>query len=267
MTESFTLGMFSWFSYNLPIEERLQLIKDVGFDATGLWWDGEDKHEQPDMARKIGLQIDNVHTQFMSPKYSPNGLWLDNIAGDDFQKMLISCVEDCRTHNIPTAVIHITSFRENVAVTELGLKRISELIDVAERNKVKLAFENLITLEHLDAIFERFPSPYVGFCYDSGHENFGHPDKDCLALYGDRLFALHINDNFGDGDTHVLPFDGTIDWQDKMQKLKLCRDIDYFTLEVDWNRNHEKCVIYHDLSARDYLELAYKKAHDLLNIK
>jgi len=260
------IGMFSWFSYDLPIMDRLQLIKDSGFTATGLWWDGDDKHEQPDMARSIRLQIDNVHAQFMSPRYKPNGIWLDNIEGDDFQKMIISCIEDCRTHEISTAVVHITSFYEHVPVTESGLNRIGKVIDAADRNEVRIAFENLAVLDHLDAIFERFQSPYVGFCYDSGHENYLHPDKDCLSLYGDRLFALHINDNFGDGDAHVLPFDGTIDWEDKMRKLRSCNLVDYFTLEVDWNRKHDKCVIYHALSAKEYLDLAYSKALALLDL-
>ena len=65
-----------------------------------------------------------------------------------------------------------------------------------------------------------------------------------------------IYDNYGDGDTHVLPFDGTVDWNTKMRKLKQCKEVDHFTLEVDWNRNHEKCVIYHDLSAKEYIERA-----------
>jgi sugar phosphate isomerase/epimerase len=255
-------GMFSWFSYDLPILERLTLIKDAGFDTTSLWWAGDDRNEQPDMARKIGLQIDNIHTPFPEP----NRLWLDGLDGDDYQNMLISCVEDCCVHEIPVAVIHLTSFREKVPVTDLGLKRIGKIIDVAERKNIKLAFENLTILEHLDAVLTHFSSPYVGFCYDSGHENLNPANQDCLALFGDRLFALHIDDNFGDDDSHMLPFDGNVNWQDKMQKLKQCRDVDYFTLEVDFNRKHEKCVIYKDLSAKEYLESAYAKAVRLLGM-
>ena len=256
------IGMFSWFSYDLPIQERLTLIKEVGFDATCLWWHGDGKHEQPDMARNLGLQIDNIHTPF----HEPNRLWLDGTDGEDYLNMLISCIKDCKTHEIPTAVIHLTSFNENVPVTESGLNRVSKLIDIAEQNEIILAFENLTALEHLSTVFERFKYPYVGFCYDSGHENLGHPDKDCLVLYGDKLVALHVNDNFGDGDTHVLPFDGTVDWSEKMKKLRLCKDVNYFTLEVDFNKKHDKCVMYEALSAKGYLELAYKKAVDLLNL-
>ena len=257
------IGMFSWFGYDLPIQKRLELIKDAGFDATGLWWHGEDKHKQPNMVRKIGLKIDNIHTPFSEPSQ----LWLDGIDGEDYQNMLISCIEDCETHDISTAVIHLTSFKENVGVTDIGLKRIGKIIDVAEKRSVKLAFENIATLEHLTCVFMNFASPYIGFCYDSGHENWNHPNQDCLALYGDKLLAVHINDNFGDGDTHMLPFDGTVNWEDKMLKLKLCKDIDYFTLEVAFSRDHEKCLIYANLSAEEYLGLAYKKAVQLLSMQ
>ena len=256
------IGMFSWFSYVLPIRERLQLIKSAGFDATSLWWEGEDKHTQPDIAREIGLQIDNIHT----PVNEHNLLWLDGVDGEDYKNILISCVEDCRTHAIPTAVIHLTSFEGNTAVTDIGLTRIGEIIEIAQQKNVKLAFENLTALEHLTAVFERFTSPYIGFCYDSGHENYKHPSRDCLALYGNKLLALHINDNVGDGDIHMLPFDGTVDWNTKMQKLKQCKDVDYLTLEVGFCWNHEKCAVYRGLSAKEYLQLAHAKAVELLKL-
>ena len=32
------VGMFSWFSYPMAIQKRFELINEVGFDATSLWW-------------------------------------------------------------------------------------------------------------------------------------------------------------------------------------------------------------------------------------
>ena len=236
------IGMFSHFGYDLPIKEKLQLIKNAGFDATSLWWGEEDKHRHPDMARKVGLHIDNIH----APIDNPNLLWQDGIDGEDYQNMLISCTEDCAIYDIPIAVIHLTGYPPYAPVSELGLKRVGKIVDIAERKNIKLAFENLWTFEHLDAVYERFSSPNVGFCYDSGHENL-NLHQDCLMSYGDRLFVLHINDNFGDDyDSHVLPFDGTVNWNEKMQKLKQCKDVDYFTLEVNLAgfKEHEKSYIY-----------------------
>jgi len=263
------MGMFLHFGYNLPLDEKLRLIKNAGFIATSLGGFDRINGDEPDMARKVGLQIDNIHAPFGGDK--PNQLWQDCIDGEGYQNMLITCVEDCATHEIPTAVIHLEGFPDSAPVTEIGLKRIGKVVEAAERKNIKLAFENLNSLEHLDAIFERFSSPNVGFCYDSGHENLNQP-QDCLELYGDRLFVLHINDNFGDGcDAHILPFDGTIDWNEKMRKLKQCKDVDYFTFETNrigfaFNPEHEKSAMYNGVSAQEYLKLAYERAQKLLDM-
>jgi len=269
------IGICTWFSYNeIPIAERLQLIKDAKFDATCLWWDYEDRQQQPEMARKIGLHIDNVHAPFRDVKAS--SIWEDGVDGDDYQNQLITCVNDCAVHEIPTVVIHLTSTPPYPPVTDLGLRRISKIVAVAEQKNVKLAFENLWSPAHLDAVMRNFVSPNVGLCYDSGHENLNRP-SDVLAAYGDRLFAVHINDNFNDtylpdgsinwsSDAHVLPFDGTIDWGEKMRKLQICKSVDCFTLEVDFNRNHERAAIYHGLPAQQYLALAYERAAKLLKL-
>jgi len=248
-------GIFSWFSYPLPIQERLQKIRQAGFEATSLWWDGNDKDDQPDIARGLGLSIDNIHTPFMNA----NSFWLDGLDGEGYFNTLMDCVRDCKTHSIPTAVIHTTCFSASPEITTLGMERVKKLVDLAEKQGVNLAFENLKYLEHLDCIFKSFDSPRLGFCYDSGHEHCNHPDADCLARYGQRLFAVHLDDNFGDSDTHLLPYDGTVNWDKVKKELNNCRKIDYMTLEVDFNPKHEKSKIYQNLSADEFLARAYEK--------
>ena len=65
------LGINSWFSFGMPIMERLEMIKAAGFDATSIWWAEEGSIMQPDMMRKIGLEIDNIHAPFQNP----DALW------------------------------------------------------------------------------------------------------------------------------------------------------------------------------------------------
>jgi L-ribulose-5-phosphate 3-epimerase len=164
------------------------MIKYAGFEATSLWWGDESKHLQPEMARKLGLQIDNIHTPFNHP----NDLWFDGLDGEDYLNMLISCVNDCVQHNIPVAVVHITGFSKPPEITQIGIDRVKRLVDFAENKEVYLAFENLNFLQHLDYIFENIKSDHLGFCYDSGHENCFRQDADCLSHYGKRLFAMII---------------------------------------------------------------------------
>ena len=259
------LGIFSWFSYPGPIEERLKKIKLAGFDATSLWWDiaGDDKDMLPDLARKTGLEIDNIHAPFFSP-IDPNSFWTDKTAGEDYFNVLISCIDDCKKHDIPSMVIHITDFLKIPPVTELGLDRVKRLAEHAEKQGINLAFENLNTSDHLDCIFQSVDSSRVGFCYDSGHENCSRPGTDYLSQYGDRLFAVHLHDNFGDDDTHLLPYDGTVNWNNLKKRLAGCRELDYMTFEVCFNPNHEKSILYKDMSADDFLALAYKRAERFL---
>jgi len=258
------IGVFPLFIPDLSAEEKYRIIKDVGFNAVSIYWGDKNKYEQLKVAKEFGLVIDNIHSQ----NDNANEIWLESIEGENRQVVLMSCINDCATHNIPIVVIHLTGFPPYPPISDIGLKRIKELILLAEKKNVKLAFENLWTFEHLEAIFERFPSPNVGFCYDIGHENL-NLHKDCLASYSDKIFALHINDNFADGfDAHVLPFDGVIDWDKKMAQLRQCINIDFFTFEIYKldSSGHEKGCIYKDISAKEFLTLAYGKAVKLLKM-
>lgn len=253
--------------YDLPMEERFRLIKSAGFSVTSLYWSNEHRHKWPEQARKIGLEIDHFHADIGEP----NTIWQEGIDGENYMKMLTDCVEDCKTHDVDILAIHLSN-SQSPPPNELGLNRIAKLVDFAEQKNVKLAFENLWKFEHLDAVFARFNSPNVGFCYDIGHENLSQNlHYNCLDLHGDRLFCLHIQDNDGgEHDLHLLPFDGNINWREKMQKLKQCKPVDCLMLETCFNwigpQDHEMRDIYRDLTIEQYLALACERAQKLLTL-
>ena len=100
------------------------------------------------------------------------------------------------------------------------MKRYEKAVNIAEKYGVKLALENSVYAEHLRYLLDNIKSPYLGFCYDSGHENAFAPQENFLSSYGDRLFAMHLHDNCGNGkDEHKLPFEGTIDWTKTVKAL------------------------------------------------
>jgi len=252
------IGMFSYFSYPLSIEERLHFIKQAGFDATSLWWSGDGRHKQPELARSVGLEIDNVHAPFQNA----NVLWLPGQDGEDYLSILEGCVRDCKTHDIPTVVIHAAGFRDEPVISKIGTSRLQRLVSLAEDCGINLAFENLHTLEHLDHIFQHFASPYVGFCYDNGHELCNTPDGACLERYGSRLFAIHLDDNLGDGDTHLLPYDGIADWDYNIMRLKNSKPLDIlnFELRITSFPERPETHLYDNMDFADYLKEAYKRA-------
>ena len=218
------ISIVDWFGYNLSPQDRMRFIKEAGFDGVLLLWADyfdKDYKKFPEYARNAGLYVENAHAPYMNA----NALWEDTINRQDTCKELISCIEGCAVYEIPTLVMH----PENKSGTEtvglppdftIGIERMKQIVDTAERLNVNIAVENMSRREYLDCIFQNVHSERLGFCFDSGHWNVFTPEHDLLTQYGDKLMALHLHDNDGVDDWHSLPFSGNIGWNDIADKLK-----------------------------------------------
>ncbi len=253
------IGIYDCFgyggSYNVPFGERYKLIKSAGFDCVMLWWSdkfgrGMEFRQDAELARNAGLKIENIH----APVHEQNCLSFDNLDGDSVCQAYLQCVDDCVYFNIPTMVIHLPD--DSHPITELGLKRIEQITYKAEKESIKIAFENLDNINNLDFVFKKFPTQSVGFCYDSCHHKNYASNTDLLNKYSNRLMALHLHDNGGKNNQHQLPFDGDIDWKDVMNKIALTGYQGATTLEpMNWD--------YENLSVTDFLACAYQAAEKL----
>ena len=95
----------------------------------------------------------------------------------------------------------------------------------------------------------------IGFCYDCGHNWCYAPDVDYLSIVGDRLLCTHLHDNFGDKDTHHIPFEATFDFEKMCQKLKSIGYKGNLTLEMCYTN-------YKDKLTKDEFVAESKKAYD-----
>jgi sugar phosphate isomerase/epimerase len=72
-----------------------------------------------------------------------------------------------------------------------------------------------------------------GACWDTGHgHRQGLRQAHSIRMLGDWLKSLHIQDNNGLHDQHLLPYQGTIDWNEVVGAL---REVGYagdFTYEA-----------------------------------
>lgn len=215
------IGIYSWFGFLLPMEERFKLMKSVGFDSTFIWWGDEfteidgPKERHPEMVRRQGLYIENVHLPFENA----NNLWLDSLEADELMNTYMRSLEECAQHNIPVAVMHLTEGEVFPDSSRLGFDRLKRLVELAERKSVSIALENLRRSSHLGFILSGIQSDRLGFCLDSGHQHCLTKDIDYFSLYGSRLMALHLHDNDQSYDQHQIPGEGTIDWRLLGQKL------------------------------------------------
>jgi len=254
-------SIFDYFGYTIPMGERYKLIYRSGFDSVSLGWAGysdnpnETKHLNPELARKVGLKVENIHTPFEGA----NKFWMDLLDGEAYLNSQMSCIHDCSEHSIQTMVLHISQGAIQPDITPVGIKRLNQLVEEAERYNINLAFENMRDPKHLRYILENIKSDRVKFCFDSGHQNCRTPDEDIISLFGDRIAAVHLHDNDGINDQHDLPFDGTVKWKEIMNKLKDVKYTGATALEVINNS-------YHDCTPQDFLKLAYGRAKRLSNL-
>jgi sugar phosphate isomerase/epimerase len=49
-------------------------------------------------------------------------------------------------------------------------------------------------------------------CFDSGHAHLEDGVTASFDAMRDRIVTTHIHDNHGEKDEHLLPFEGTLDW-------------------------------------------------------
>ena len=75
---------------------------------------------------------------------------------------------------------------------------------------------------------------HVGVCYDFGHANLTGSafHRRNLNLIGKRLKAVHVQDNHGERDEHLMPFFGSIDWREAMAGLADIRFSGDLTFEI-----------------------------------
>ncbi len=63
--------------------------------------------------------------------------------------------------------------------------------------------------------------PELGLCLDTGHAQITHSWDLLLQGYAHRIVAMHIHDNHGETDEHMVPGDGTIDLERHLGDLRV----------------------------------------------
>src|SRR5712692_6238969 len=99
-----------------------------------------------------------------------------------------------------------------------------ELLSLFARQRgVTLALENtpgeMATPANLKHFLEQTRLTGVKLCFDSGHAHLDGKISSALEAAGEMLVTTHLHDNRGERDDHLLPYEGTIDWNELLPAL------------------------------------------------
>ena len=258
--------------YTIPTADVIGLVKQIGFDAVSPVWSAKADMEAVYRAAK---EQDMILQSLHAPFGKAAAMWSreESICAPAKEE-LMQALADCQKHRIPVMVVHVwIGFDDTFSPEKLYFGNFDTLVAAAQACGVKLAFENTEGEAYLFALMDHYKgNETVGFCWDSGHEMCYNHSRDLLKLFGDRLIMTHLNDNLGisrfDGktywtdDLHLLPYDGIMDWQDAVDRLKRARPLEIlnFELNIQSKPGRHENDIYAQMDLTGYFTEAYKRA-------
>ena len=256
---------------NEYVRKGLTFFKELGFDCANLptYWLSLDNGEWKEQAEQIlidsesiGIAFDSVHLPFLSGGVSQSKDFMKV-----FNQRMYASIDAAKMLGVKYAVLHPNTAtlspqkykeeREHKKVVE----HIAPYVDYANKIGVVLLIENMRTAADVPNGHRYCQSPNelcavadelgIDVCWDFGHANIsGVKQSEALTYIGKRLKHIHVNDNLGIKDDHLLPFMGNVDWRDAMHGLSLAEYDGTFMMELGVSKipesmrvEYAKCVV------------------------
>ena len=240
--------------------DTIRAIKEAGFDGVFIqWYDKKwdfSQEEQLKLCRDLGLNIVFAHLGYSGI----NDIWVEGENGDNLVKKYLRNLDECKANGISMVCMHLTSKSVVPEPNQLGVKRIQIIVNYAEKLGIKVAFENTKIFGYLEYVFDRIKNKNVGICLDVGHYHCHFKDNFSWERFKNRIFAVHLHDNDQTDDLHLLPFDGTIDWEDFITKLQMANYNGPVILESCYRYD------YINMPLLDFYKLSLERAKEIYKI-
>lgn len=230
MTPPWTIGLSTGCFYRHTIFSVLEEIRASGFEIIEVcsfprhldYHHEEEVHRAGEMMRRLGLRPFSFHAPFADR--------IDITALDE--KNRTAAVEElitaCRAAALIGAenvVLHPGPERSGRPPQEEFFQRmhnaalsLNQVAAHCAQDGVRLLLENM--LPHLlfgqtsDMMYllGEISACSVGTCLDTGHAHLSGDLGSVIHKLSGHLKMVHINDNHGDWDAHLIPGDGGINW-------------------------------------------------------
>lgn len=235
----------TWTFLDLDLASSLEAAAEAGFSGVEIWAEGahlDPRRAGPSEARaagalceKLGLKPVSLHAPFGE---GANLGDFDERGRREAVRVVGEAIRYARLAGARFVVVHPGSWegsddpREHEEFEREVAASLLELSEVARREGVSLLVENMVPTGRRfrlgaassDLLRLCRKVPGLAVCFDVGHANIrpggerADPAGEIRAL-GGLVLSLHLNDNDGRGDLHLLPGEGTVDWGEVMRAL------------------------------------------------
>lgn len=253
------------FEIHHPIGKQIRRCKEAGFHTLDFnYWDYQEKialmtwQEEEAWALNIRAAADAEGVRF-TQMHGPvhGGSFTEMVMNLNVESFLIMASRALRVASIlgvPWVVFHpsplsLQGGESHQKVLDYNVDFYRKLLPVMDETGVGIALENIFDRtggeiglfrrvycaipEQLAELLEKLDHPLFGACWDTGHgHRQGLYQGPSIRMLGKWLKTLHIQDNNGLHDQHLLPYLGTINWKGVISTL---REVGYqgdFTYEA-----------------------------------
>ncbi len=175
------------------------------------------------LIESVGLSVSQAHAPWRYPSQdaTPEGraMWLEAMKKAIYGTHVLGCSRFVVHPLMP----YFDKGDHPEEVWALNEVFFANLADYAKEYGVTVCAENLpfpeyplTTVEQVCEIVDKLDKDNLKVCLDTGHAAifFGARVGDAVRYIGKRLEAVHIHDNMGKEDEHLIPGEGIVDWND-----------------------------------------------------
>ena len=121
----------------------------------------------------------------------------------------------------------------------------NEICDYAQLHDVNICAENLPFKNHtlsltneLINFIKKLKKDNLFICLDTGHSHINNENiKESIELCGEKLKVFHIHDNKQNGDLHLPPYCGNLNWENFKKGIETIKFNGCLSLETEYKRN------------------------------
>jgi sugar phosphate isomerase/epimerase len=236
------------FGGQLLNREHLIMIKNAGFEVLEMfsapghfnWYDKTYISAIAKALKNLNLKVNSVHAPW-TPKVDIASL--SNAHRRYSVNQVLQAINTLQILHGKILVLHpgskVSSEKDRHLQISRSLQSIDEITTYCVEHGVALALENPPPDELggdptdfriiCDALAD---DDRIYYCFDTGHAHLTPQGIDLLNDLDKDVLLVHLSDNTGIDDDHLLPPHGTIDWKHFMELLTIRNFKGYLTLEL-----------------------------------
>ena len=229
----------SFVYFNFPIQEAIRRLHGLGYQGIEIWGGRPHiyRHDLDDELDRINAlldELDMVIPNFIPAQFRyPSVLCsLNETVRQDSIRNIQDAIDNALRLKSPYVSLcpGMTLYGEDLAKGWTQLKNsFLELLDYTKDKDITLLIEPahraestlILTVADGLRMIDEIGSPQLGILMDTGHCNVnGENLPQVIASLKDVPCHIHIDDNHGDSDSHLIPGEGNIDFDALAGALK-----------------------------------------------